>query len=387
MELRKRLIQAIDDTIASNYEVWNLQSRIFDRISKCSNICLYGAGKFLRDTVKVVNPFQTYGIDVKYVCDSNEHMWGKYIDIGTTESGSIISKEIISFEQLKRLKDCIVIVTVGNPKEIQILLNQWGIENYKFGDLVLNVYTPHYDSAYFAENKNKILEVYDLLADDKSRKIFTEVFCNSAAPQLAKSSFAEIYEENEYFATGIFNLIPEEECIVDCGAYVGDSLEQYMNLFHNRVNKYYCFEFNNGTADILQKVIDKYQNPEIKLIRAGVSDENKMIQIADTSNMSSTKIESADLIEARLVRLDDELKNEKVSYIKMDIEGEELAALRGAETIIKNLQPKLAVSAYHFLSDLWEVPLLIHKFNKNYQIYFRHHTPVVWDTDCYAVMK
>ena len=44
------------------------------------------------------------------------------------------------------------------------------------------------------------------------------------------------------------------------------------------------------------------------------------------------------------------------TFIKMDIEGAELDALRGAERTIRSNSPKLAICAYHKPSHLWELP-------------------------------
>ncbi len=58
-------------------------------------------------------------------------------------------------------------------------------------------------------------------------------------------------------------------------------------------------------------------------------------------------------------RLDDILGNRPVTFIKMDIEGSELAALRGAERIIRQQRPKLAICVYHKPEDMWEIPNFI----------------------------
>ena len=79
------------------------------------------------------------------------------------------------------------------------------------------------------------------------------------------------------------------------------------------------------------------------------------------------------------------LYGEKVTMIKMDIEGYELKALMGAKQIIKEQKPKLAICAYHTFSHLWEIPLLIKSLNPDYKIYLRHHTNLDCETVCYAI--
>jgi hypothetical protein len=101
--------------------------------------------------------------------------------------------------------------------------------------------------------------------------------------------------------------------------------------------------------------------------------------------MSSKIIESIEGNSSiNTVKLDDALKDEPVSFIKMDVEGSESNALLGAEEIIKNLKPKLAISVYHKDDDLAKIPLLIHEIVPEYKFYLRHHTSAPVDTILYA---
>jgi len=82
------------------------------------------------------------------------------------------------------------------------------------------------------------------------------------------------------------------------------------------------------------------------------------------------------------VRIDDITNN--ATFIKMDIEGAELNALKGAKkTIIANT-PKLAISIYHQLNDLWEIPIYIKQLVPEYKLYVRHHSKTIAETVLYA---
>lgn len=74
-----------------------------------------------------------------------------------------------------------------------------------------------------------------------------------------------------------------------------------------------------------------------------------------------------------------------VTYIKMDIEGAELDALKGAETVIKKNHPKLAICIYHKNEDMVSIIEYIHQIVPEYKIYVRHHSRCVNETVCYAV--
>jgi hypothetical protein len=70
----------------------------------------------------------------------------------------------------------------------------------------------------------------------------------------------------------------------------------------------------------------------------------------------------------------------------MDIENMEVYALKGGRNLIRQHKPKLAISAYHSLEHIWQVPLLIHEIEPDYRLYLRHHS-AVWETVCYGVME
>jgi hypothetical protein len=64
----------------------------------------------------------------------------------------------------------------------------------------------------------------------------------------------------------------------------------------------------------------------------------------------------------------------RVDFIKMDIEGSELCALKGASGTIRKYRPKLAISLYHKPNDIFEIPLFIQKEFPFYEMYIYHYT-------------
>jgi hypothetical protein len=91
------------------------------------------------------------------------------------------------------------------------------------------------------------------------------------------------------------------------------------------------------------------------------------------------------------------MRNKRVSFITMDIEGAEMKALKGAEEIILAQKPKLAISCYHQVrgdtytgcSDLFDVPAYIKSLVPEYNILIRHHGDdgAGNETVCYALLR
>ena len=101
---------------------------------------------------------------------------------------------------------------------------------------------------------------------------------------------------------------------------------------------------------------------------------------------SEPHFDRIDGTEAVDVGLDELLDGARVSFIKLNIEGSELEALRGARRSIRSWKPKLATSVYHRPSDLWEVPELVRSLNQDYRLYVRQHDGGVVETVLYACL-
>jgi hypothetical protein len=90
--------------------------------------------------------------------------------------------------------------------------------------------------------------------------------------------------------------------------------------------------------------------------------------------------------EIMVYALDDYFKEQRISFIKADIESYELDMLHGAEAVIKRDKPLLALSMYHNASDMYTIPLFVKKLCPNYKIKIKHHTAVHADTVLYAYL-
>ena len=75
------------------------------------------------------------------------------------------------------------------------------------------------------------------------------------------------------------------------------------------------------------------------------------------------------------------------TYIKMDIEGAEPDALRGATEMIRRHKPVLAICVYHRSEHLWEIPNQIRALDPDYSLYLRRYLEECWEMVCYAVPK
>jgi FkbM family methyltransferase len=68
----------------------------------------------------------------------------------------------------------------------------------------------------------------------------------------------------------------------------------------------------------------------------------------------------------------------RVDFLKLDVEGAELAALKGAEGVLEEHRPKLAVALYHHPEDLTQIPAHIDELGLGYRL-FLDHTSAGWE--------
>ncbi|MCO6679215.1 FkbM family methyltransferase [Cutibacterium avidum] len=74
----------------------------------------------------------------------------------------------------------------------------------------------------------------------------------------------------------------------------------------------------------------------------------------------------------------------RVDMIKMDIEGAEVEALKGAEQTIRKFRPRLAICIYHSPEDFEAIPRLIDSFGQDYRFALGHYSGSLLETVLYC---
>lgn len=101
--------------------------------------------------------------------------------------------------------------------------------------------------------------------------------------------------------------------------------------------------------------------------------------------MSKIRCDVQEGTKIEVVSLDSVIQ-EKVTFIKMDIEGSEIKALQGSRNLIQTYRPKLAISIYHKWEDLVDIPTYIHELVPEYKFYIRHYFYSPAETVLYATV-
>lgn len=160
----------------------------------------------------------------------------------------------------------------------------------------------------------------------------------------------------------------EDEVFVDLGAGTGDVTEAF-SKFAGHWKKIYCYEPQAGNAMVLKGRVRNLNLVDLR--QSAVSDKAGEISLA-TSDDPLLSRRGDGGIKVAAVRLDEDIK-EPVSIVKMCLEGDEQAAIRGCSDHIHKDHPRLALRADHGDSDLWQLPRMIERLDKKYRFYLRHY--------------
>ncbi len=330
-------------------------------------IVLYGMGN---GADKIINVLESYGISFE----------GIFASDGFVRNKVFHGFKISSYAELKeKFGDMIVLLCFGSDRE-EVLLNIKRIS----GECEL--YAPDvpviggelFTEKYLKENKEQFEWVYNRLADDLSRKTFenTVKYKLSGKIKYLLECETDINEPYESFLK-----FSENERFLDLGAYNGDTVLDFVH----RVNKYdkiIAVEPDSKTFKKLLKNTENINNTECKNLCISSFVGEAPFGMKHGRN---SKAFTGDAL-AKFVTIDHIVGDRGVSYIKMDIEGEELNAILGAEHTIKHFSPKMLISCYHRTEDILTLPKAVFDIKKDYKLYMRHfHSLPAWDTNYYFI--
>lgn len=171
------------------------------------------------------------------------------------------------------------------------------------------------------------------------------------------------------------------DTVIDAGGCYGDTALYFAHKAGPQ-GKVYSFEFMQDNIKIFDRNLSINQNlaDTIQIIPNPLwsTSDNRLYVVGHGPSAYITPTpKTNNALQVTTLRIDDLVKqkqSDRIDFIKMDIEGAELEALKGAENTIRRDRPKLAISVYHNLHDFWTIPQWIDGLNLGYRFYLRHFT-------------
>lgn len=331
-------------------------------------VYVYGMGN---GAEKIMNVFKEYGIEVKGFFASDEFVRGH----------SFLGYKVKKYSEVCAEEEDFVIVlafAAGYDSLIEKIENMAAEHTLYAPDVPIEgggLFT--YD--YCTEHAAELEEVYGMLSDDLSKKVFSDVinFRISGKPEYLKNITtpkSEVYTEI---------IKPDgSEVYVDLGAYTGDTIAELLEYTDGKYRKIFALEPDRRNY---RKLINSTEGMEnVETFNCAVWKCDTELMFADKAGRQSAVSQTGKPKEARSV--DSILEGTAADIIKMDVEGAEDEAIDGALETIRTYRPKLMISLYHRNRDIFYLPLKIKKINPEYRLYMRHQPYIpAWETNLYAI--
>lgn len=234
---------------------------------------------------------------------------------------------------------------------------------------------------YAMENADKINKVYNLLADEKSKQVYSDVI-NFKISGKIKYLNSCTTPKQEIFESIV--KLSENEIYVDLGAYNGDTVTEFIKAVHNNFNAIHAFEPNaKNFKKMFKNIAEKDNIAAVSFYNAAAWSSTGFLSFTKgEGRMSKACVDGEVLTPCYAV---DDIVKENATLIKLDVEGAERKAILGAKRHIKN-GARVITALYHRNEDMFDIPLLIHELNPRLKLFVRHQLYIpAWETNLYCV--
>ena len=356
----------------------------FDEIEKMkerSIVVLFGAGSTAEYNLRY---FEKLGIHVECFCDNSVCKIGSRVG----------NRRVLSLDQCKEeYKDAYYYITTQLfYSEIRKQLLDSGIDSERISecDIVIQLPWEKDFKRELEQKKSFYEELYNDLADEKSKGVLINrlYFLVTRERKYACS----IHDDVQYFDRSIWNA-NSADVFVDGGVFDGETIKDFNKFSNGKYRRIIGFETDREYSRVAKENLS-FMN-DVEIVHRGLYDTNGCLKLSSglglMGSLEAVFDESGmfdgekNVIE--VCKLDDYFMSSDITptIIKMDIEGAEMAALHGAESIIRKRHPKLLICIYHRKDDLIDIWKYVKECDNSYKFYLRHYSDNSTETVLFCV--
>jgi FkbM family methyltransferase len=238
---------------------------------------------------------------------------------------------------------------------------------------------------YYLSNKKSLEDVYAMLDDEESKIIFA---ARIRAITSGHIGYLKVSNYNEYFHPLV---LPEAGDIVLDGGISAENISSQLEIIRciGADGKWFGFEPDPEGFRVSHDKIKKFSPYDnYQVIPFGLWNKHDKLYfeiLGQGTHVINSKKQNS--VACNVLSIDEFVNAQqfdRVDFIKLDVEGSELNALKGSAQTIKNFKPRLAVSLYHLQHDLYSIPLFLKKICIDYRFYLGHHHSTLHETILYA---
>lgn len=162
----------------------------------------------------------------------------------------------------------------------------------------------------------------------------------------------------------------QNQCILDIGAFAGDSALAFSPLTKEQV---YAFEACPANYKLLCRTVEVNRLTNVFPILSAVGDQAGKAAVPTGLSMGNQLVANASsregTAEVEMTTIDAFVQERglRVGMIKVDIEGMEMQFLKGAERTIREQRPVLLLSIYHTAEDFFGIKPLLESWDLGYR--------------------
>ena len=340
----------------------------FFQRTKDRDIVIFGAGN---TAVLYKECIESEDVDIACFCDNN----------ASKQNTCFMGKKVVAPDSINEM--------THNPVVLVLSMNPDVCDKLKKQCRNMNLECSMFDEYLFGKHCRDIYDVYENLNDARSKDVYSTIIeCRMEGIPVDEN----IYSERQYFGIPQFRRNRPGEVFVDCGAFVGDSIEKYIWEKTAVFSEIYGFEPNAQNYNALIERIGRLNREwglsedRITAVNAGVGDITGCVSVENTAAVASTTSRIGRYGEGnvKIYALDEFFGDAKVDFIKADIEGFEKNMLYRAKKVIQKNHPLIAVCIYHSAIDMYKIMRIIKKYDDNYKFAVRHHSYDYCETVLYA---
>lgn len=357
------------------------------RVALAQGLCIYGAGTIGRQALTAA---KRAGLPVKAFVDANANLHGQLVS----------GVPVISAAELLKGIDIVVPALGRHLAQVRQTLQSCGVDTISLSELYYFSQTPSEPEMNYwqdlALHRIRYLALFLALADERSREVLAavvqhrlsldphplEAVCERGHPQWFDPQFLPQQ------SSGIF---------VDGGAFDGDTVEGFIKAHGPDYQAIYAFELDPQIA--ARGALRLNNHPNVHYRNVGLSNRSGHVSIRSTggtdggiaghSAASMAQLDHPDdpasgETRVEIGRLDD-LVPEPITFLKLDVEGEEANVLDGCKHHIQNDHPTIGLAVYHHAHDIWALPELLWNIRSDYNLSLRHYTDLAYETVIYAL--
>ncbi len=346
----------------------NIQEDLWTKLQKATKpIYIYGMGD---GAIKIMDVCKGYNIPIAGIFASDEYVRGH----------SFLDFKVLTLKQVEEQCDEFIILLAFAAFEKTLMEKVYSIAEKH------ELYAPDvpvcgeglFNMDYYQTNKDSFNWVHSRLADDYSKKVFTQLLQFKLTGNI--NYLVDISTTRLEDLTQLVKL-KDGYGYVDLGAYDGDTIREVMAI-NPSYGSIYAFEPDSKNYKKLTNNTGHLEN--CNLYHLGSYSHQTTLAFNNKAGRNSAFSHDGK-IEMEVNSVDNIVGENKVDYIKMDVEGAELLTLEGCVNTVKNTMPALGVAAYHRNEDLFALPMMIDKLSTEYKIYLRHnHYIPAWESIFYA---